>query len=250
MGTGIVSILLSGWGVSPWYALTYGLWVGFTLAIRLDLPEPLAYAFVSAAILASVRGKSILSWAFFGLALFTKEVTILFVAAAGLSALIHRRWNDVLGLTLFTIVPFTLFQTWLWFTFGKPGIGSGGAMATSFEFVPFMGFLRIGFDSWIYLLAMFVVFGPVIILPAIWGLWASLKKWIGGDVNVVVLALFINALIIPFLPFSTFRETGGLLRFACGLVLAVMLFAGRYRVRRVLNYSLLVLVLNLFLIKS
>jgi hypothetical protein len=250
IGTWVVAVLLSGWGVSSWYALTYGLWVGFLLAIRLDLPEPLAYAFTSAAILALVRRKSLLSWVLFGLALFTKEVTILFLAAAGLSALINRRWNDLIGLIVFAFLPFALFQAWLWITFGEPGIGSGGAMATSFEVVPFMGFLRIGFDSWIYLLAMFVVFGPVVLLPAIWGVWASLKKWIAGDVNVVVLALFLNALVIPFLPFSTFRETGGLLRFSCGLILAVLLFAGRYHVRRVLNYSLLVLVLNIFLIKS
>jgi hypothetical protein len=250
IGTWAVAVMLSGWGVNPWYALTYGLWVGFTLAIRLDLPEPLAYALVSVGLMTSMRRKSVLSWILFGLALFAKEVTILFVAAAGLSALINRRWKEILGLTIFAILPFAVFQVWLWQIFGDPGIGSGGAMATAFEFIPFMGFLRIGFDSIVYLSAMFVVFGPVILLPSIWGLWISSKKWISGDVNVVVLALFINALVIPFLPFSTFRETGGLLRFACGLVLAVLLFASRYHVRRVLNYSLLALVLNIFLIKS
>lgn len=250
LGTWIVAIVLSGWGVSPWYALTYGLWVGFTLAIRLDLPEPLAYALVSSALLCSIRRKYVLSWLFFGLALFAKEVTIFFVAAAGLSALLNKQWRDVVGLTAFALLPYAIFQIWLWQIFGRPGFGSGGAMATAFELIPFMGFFRIGFDSQVYLLAMFVVFGPVIILPSIWGIWASLKKWISGDVNVVVLALFINALAVPFLPFSTYRETGGLLRFACGLVLAVLLFAARFKVSRVLNYGLLVIVLNIFLIKS
>ncbi len=33
-----------------WYALIYGLWAGFTLAVRLDLPEPLAFALVAAAL--------------------------------------------------------------------------------------------------------------------------------------------------------------------------------------------------------
>jgi hypothetical protein len=57
-------------------------------------------------------------------------------------------------------------------------------------------------------------------------------------------------MMIAFLPYSTARETGGLLRFACGLVLAVLLFAARYRQRRALNYSFLWIVLNVFLLKS
>jgi hypothetical protein len=60
----------------------------------------------------------------------------------------------------------------------------------------------------------------------------------------------LNCLAIVFLPYSTFRETGGLLRFSCGLVLATLLFASRYQLRRVLNYSRLWLVLNVFLLKS
>jgi hypothetical protein len=55
---------------------------------------------------------------------------------------------------------------------------------------------------------------------------------------------------MAFLPFSTYRETGGLLRFACGLVLAMVLFAARFRLRKVLNYSLAWMVLNAFLFKG
>jgi len=51
------------------------------------------------------------------------------------------------------------------------------------------------------------------------------------------------------LPFSTFRETGGLLRFACGLVLALLLFAGRSQSKRALNYTVFWLALNAFLLK-
>jgi hypothetical protein len=123
-------------------------------------------------------------------------------------------------------------------------------MATPFEIIPFLGFMRIGQYSQLYLLAMLVVFGPAVILPALWGIWAALKRLLAGEMNFVVLALLLNALLIPFLPFSTFRETGGLLRISCGLVLALTLFAGRYRLWRVLNYSYLLLVLNVFLLKS
>jgi len=67
---------------------------------------------------------------------------------------------------------------------------------------------------------------------------------------VLVLGLFLNALSIAVLPFSTFRETGGLIRFACGLVLSVLLFAARYRQLRILRYSFFWLVLSIFLFKS
>ena len=250
IGTWIVGDLLLRWGMSPWYAMTYGLWVGFTLSVRLDLPEPLAYALIAGALLAQERKKNLISWVLFGLALFAKEVTILFVAAALLSLLVQKKWRHLFSLAAISILPYCLFQFWLFRVFGQPGIGSGGAMATSFEFVPFMGLLRIFSSSVIYGFAMFIVFVPSLVLPAIWGIVASIRKLIDRDTNVVVFALLLNALAIAFLPFSTFREPGGLLRFACGLVLAVLLFAGRYAIKRVLRYSQLWIVLNVFLVKS
>jgi hypothetical protein len=184
------------------------------------------------------------------LALFAKEVTLIFLVAALISALLNRRWIDVAGLGLVAILPYGLFQFWLWRVFGQAGLGSGGAMATSFEVIPFMGLLRIGLYSPAYLAAMLAVFGPAIVLPSLWGLWAGTKKLLSGDMGIIVLALILNAMVMLFLPFSTYRETGGSLRMACGLVLSILIFSSRYRMRKVLNYSLLWLVLNAFLLKS
>ncbi len=248
-GTWIVARLLAGWGINPWYALVYGLYAGFVLAVRLDLPEPLAYGLIAAGLLAHEQKKPVLSWIFYGLALFAREVTVVFVVAQFIADLIHQRWRDVFGLSCLAFLPYLLFQVWLWRQFGQFGLGSGGLMATSFEWIPYMGLFRIGFDSIPYLLAMLVVFGPAVVLPSIWGLFHAGKKWLSGERNVIVLALFLNALVIATLPFSTFRETGGLMRFACGLVLAVLLYSGRYHLGRVLNYSPLWLVLNVFLLK-
>lgn len=249
-GTWVVAELLAGWGVSRWYALGYGLFAGFTLSVALDLPEPLAYGLVAGAFLAMERGKKRIAWLLFGLALFAKEVTALFVVAALISVILSRRSSDVVGISLFAIVPYGLFQLWLWRVFGQPGLGSGGAMATPFEVVPFMGLWRIGIYSPPYLAAMLIVFGPAILLPTFWGLWVGIKKWLAQDREIVVIALVLNALIMLFLPFSTYRETGGLLRFACGLVLAVLMFSSRYRLWKVLNYSQFWFVLNVFLLKS
>jgi hypothetical protein len=250
IGTWIVSVLLFRWGVSPWYALTYGLWVGFTLSIRLDVPEPIAYALVAGALLAKERKMDLVSCVLFGLGLFAKEVTIIFVVAALLSAFSQKEWHHLVGLLLISILPYCLFQLWLLRIFGQLGIGSGGAMATSFELIPYMGLLRIWSYSAIYGLAMLIVFVPSLVLPSIWGILASIRRLIDKDTSVVVFALLCNALSIAFLPFSTFREPGGLLRFACGLVLAVVLFAARYKLTRVLRYSQLWIIMNVFLVKS
>lgn len=250
IGTFAVSEYLNYWGVSRWYALSYGLWVGFSLAIRLDLTEPLAYAFVAVAILMSLRQRTIFSWILYGLALFAKEVTLLFLVAAMLSALFKKQWKQLLGLGALAFLPFAIFQVWLWTIFGQFGLGTGGAMATSFEIIPYMGLYRIGYYSQSYLIIMLLIFIPCVVFPSIWGIWSSIKNMITGEVNVVVLALLLNSLAIAFSPFSTFREPVGILRFSCGLVLAVVFYAGRYQLHRVLKYSLFWIAMNVFLIKS
>jgi len=250
VGTWLVGVLLTNWGVSRWYALVYGLWAGFLLGVRLDLPEPLAFCLLAGALLAQERRRLWLAWVLYSLALFAKEVTLLFVAGAFLAAVFNRRWREVLGIGLIALGPYLLFQGWLWIIFGQPGIGSGGAMATSFELVPLMGFIRIAIISPLYFIAMMLVFGPAIIVPAIWGAWLGLSKMSANKHKTLDFYLVINSMVIFFLPFSTVRETGGLLRFGSGLVLSVIMFTAYYRMKKVLNYTFLWLVLNLFLFKT
>jgi len=247
LGTWAVAALLAGFGVSRWYALVYGLFAGFSLSLRLDLAEPLAFALVALALLANQRQRPVLSWLSYALALFTRELTGIFVAAQLLADLFRGRWRQAAGLAVTALLPYGIFQLWLWQVFGQPGIGSGGAMATGFEWIPFMGLWRVGLVSWRYLLAMLVVFGPSVILPSLWGFWQGLLNWIKHDRNVLGLGLFLNAVAVMIMPFSTFRETGGIIRYICGLVLSVLLYAAFTGRKRVLNYSLFWLVLNTFL---
>lgn len=248
--TWAVAVLLVEQNVSAWYALILGLFPGLLFALILDLPEPLAYALATWGLVWLGRGNKWLAWICLGLAVFAKEVTLIFVAATLIDDIVHKDYRSALGLTLIAALPFVLFQFWLFDQFGQFGIGSGGDMATPFEWIPFMGLMRIAAYSLPYFLAMLLVFGPSILLPAMWGLWVSFRTWIQGGRNVIVLALGLNALSILVMPFSTFRETGGLLRYMVGLVLTVLLFAGRYQKLRVLNYSVFWLVLNVFLLKG
>jgi hypothetical protein len=177
------------------------------------------------------------------LALFAKETTIFFVVAQGLSYLLNRRWKDAAGLALVAGVPMLAFRLWLLATFGSLGFGVGGAGATVPVLIPFAGLWGVGTYDRVFQLAVTLLYLPVVLVPALWGLWAAGRRLLGGGAGrseraeFTALALFLNAAIFPFLPISLYIEPLGTLRLAVGLQLATLLFAGRYGVRRALNYS-------------
>ncbi len=250
LGVWAVSRLLEHFGVSRWYALVYGLWAGFLLAVRLDLSEPVAYGLAALGVYLVISGREKAAWVVLGTAIFAKETTALYLAAAMMVYLWNREWSK-LFFSAAAVLPFLLFQVWLWAVFGAPGVGSGGAMATPFELIPFMGLLRIYPFSPVAFFAFFTVFGPSVVLPSLVGAYRSLVSWLRHHrTDILTAALFLNSLIMFFVPFSTYREPGGLLRFACGLVLAWLLFWARERRKRVLNYSVFWLALNVFLINT
>jgi hypothetical protein len=249
LGTGLLALYLKDHGVNPLLALYYGLWVGSLLAVRLDLPEPLAFGLVIAGLVAVDRGRDGAGWILFGLALFAREVTGVFIAAQGLVYLYNRQWRRTGGLLAVGVAPFLIFQGWIKSVFGGYGIGSGGAMATSFEWVPFLGLLRIAEYSPLLLLIYLVVFGPFVLYPAIIGLWNGLKAVIDERINVGSMAYGLQSLTFLFLPFSTYREPGGLLRYANGLVLGLLVYLGRNQAPGFVKYLPVSFVLLVFLLE-
>jgi hypothetical protein len=249
LGTWAVAETLAGYGVWPGYALGYGLWVGLVVGAGTDLTEPCAYALAAGGWLACQRGKDLVGPILLSLGLFAKETILIFWAGVVLADVFRRSPSRrLIGMALGGFA-FGLWQLWLWRAFGAPGLGSGGALATPFEWIPFMGLWRIGAVSFPVLLLFVLIFGPSIVLPSIWGIIASLRSALAGAHQPEVFALLLNAAVIPFLPFSTFREPLGIVRVATGLILATLLFAGRYNLKRPLNYSLfwsglLVILLN------
>jgi hypothetical protein len=239
-GTAAVAGIMLDHGQWEGYALGYGLWVGVVASVGLFVHEALAYGLVALGWLALRRGRP--EWAAVALTLsvFAKETTLPFaLAALTLSQPSHevtRRRRLWIGAGL---AAFVAWQLWLWRTFGEAGVGSGGAMGTPFELIPLMGFARIGAVSLEALILILVIFGPTVIVPALWGVWAAVRRLRFGPSQPEAWALLLNAGIILFLPFSTAREPLGLVRLMTGLVLAVLLFAAVSEARRVLNYSLL-----------
>jgi hypothetical protein len=219
-------------------------------SVGTDLNEPLAYALIAGAWLARHAKRYRLGAVLLTLSLFAKETSLLFWAAAIIDDGLHKRWRLSASWMGLGAVLYIFWQIWLYVTFGRLGIGAGGAMATPFEWVPFMGLARIGLAS-LGALALFLsIFGPTIVFPVIWGATASLRDILRRTSDSETWALLINATAIAFLPFSTFREPLGLVRVASGFILAVVFYAAKRGHRRAQNYSLFWIAMLVMLIRS
>jgi hypothetical protein len=251
-GTAILERLLQAQGVSPWYALTYGLFGGVFMAVRLSVTESLAYGLVLAAIWLERNKHPWWMAATLALAALAKETTLLFAGGYGLWLLVEGRWRDAVRLGLVTGGVFVIWQAVLVSQFGQVGIGSGGAKATSFEIIPYNGFWRIYTDTGS--LRIFLVFAglliPSTIIPSLWALWRSGRDALKRSAHPYVYLMLVNAAIIPFVPFSTFREPLGMLRFIVGLVITVVLYGAFKKDRRTLRYSTLWVVSLLLVLTS
>jgi hypothetical protein len=124
------------------------------------------------------------------------------------------------------------------------GIGSGGARATPFEMIPFMGVLRIlNYGVPIFVVSLFTLI-PVLV-ATVWALWQTGGNLLARRWHLYTFLLFANALIMPFVPFSTYAEPLGIFRFMPGVIIGVLLYAAHRRAKRALNYSYLWIIFGL-----
>jgi hypothetical protein len=254
-GTALLADLLAAEGVNRWYTLVYGLFAGVFMAVRLSTPEPLAYGLALAAIRAVQRDRTGTAVILLALAVFAKETTLPVAAGVVLSFALRHRWRAALGTALAVGGLFGAWQIALWSWLGRPGIGAGGAGATGFDLIPFGGVWRIAADSGLLVFAVLgLVIIPAAVLPAVWGLWRTLRDVRAGRAGLVACLLLANAAVFPFLPFSTYREFLGLLRNLPGLVLTLLLYTAHLRAtrgeQRPLRYSTLWVVLLLFVVSG
>ncbi|HKZ54410.1 MAG TPA: hypothetical protein VJ123_02940 [Anaerolineales bacterium] len=238
-GTAFVLAYLRAHGRASRYALIYGLWVGLVLGIGADLYEPLAYALVAGGMLALSKGRMALGAAAISSALFAKETTLPFWGAMLAAGFLVQGMKRTRAATWIGGALFAAWQLWLWVTFGQIGIASGGALATPFEWIPYMGFLRLASVGLPVFAAYFLVFGPSVVLPSLWGAAVSLRALLSSPPpKMEALALLLNCLFLAVLPFSTYREPLGIVRVATGFVLAVVHFSAARGMLRPLNYGM------------
>lgn len=250
-GTWLLEQLLEQRRASRWYALTYGLTVGIFASVRLSLSEPLAYCLVLGGITLAERERWTWSAVIFALAALAKETTLLFAAGYVLYLLVQRCWRIAALVGTVSVLPFIIWQLILRSYLGTFGIGSGGALATSFELIPFAGVARILTDTPPQSHGgLLIVFGailiPFVIVPTLWALWRCWGDWRSRKWTAYTWLLLVNAAIMPFVPFSTYREHIGILRFIVGLQIVIILYAAENHQTRALRYSTVWIVTILF----
>jgi hypothetical protein len=199
-GTTALAALLSRRGLSPWFSLAFGLYFGQFAAITHDVPDSLAAALVVLAALAldQQRWKTACFW--LAAAALTRELMLVFVAAAALDALVARAseqsapWLTRLGraaLLLGAALPTLLWYVFLVRVFGKNT--SNFSIPTSagqiHQQVSRIGFLEVaGFNP------RFLILCGVLLLPGLVALVWALREvfinrwWVAPGLLLVVLA--------------------------------------------------------------
>lgn len=224
--------LLAQRGRSRWAALIVGLWAGLIGAVRLDLAEPLALFLVVLALWVSgprLDQRILPVTLLLALSLLTKEIAVPFIAGWFAWLIYQRRFRS--AAILFTaLLPYAALQIGLWSAFGTPGIFSGSAEATSFEWIPFAGLIQVAEISLPALAVLFFVYLPGLLFPALFGMTAPLVDFIRRRMQPESLLLFANAWMIAMAPYFVFREPLGILRLASGLILCMWLYAAAKRI--------------------
>jgi hypothetical protein len=214
-------------GGNRWWSVLIGLWAGVIGAVRLDLSEPLALLLTALAVWTAgpeLDRRPAAAAILLALALFAKETMVPFAGGWFVWLLMKKDFGRAAWIAAST-VPFLAFQIWLWRVFGAPGIGSGGAGSTPFEWIPFAGFFRIAAASLPAFAALAIVYLPGLLLPAAYGLLRPAADFLRRRATPEAALLFANAAMIAVAPYSTFREPLGILRLACGLILCLWLYA-------------------------
>ncbi len=250
LGTFFMEATLARQGACRWYALAYGLFIGMLVCLRLDLAEPLAFLLVQLGFWSFLKQHPWQSAAWFGLAAITRETTLLFAAGFFLALLYQKQIARAFAWGACAVLPFALWHAVEKLWLGSWGIGSGGALATPFEFIPFHGWWGLASSDLTAFLLLSVLVFPMAVLPAILSLVASGRALLGRVATPAVLALFLNAAAFAFLPMSNLYEPLGLSRTTLGLVVAVLNFGAERKSRRALNLALFWLITVLFVYKD
>ena len=236
----VVETLLVEQRVSRWFALSVGLCGGMLFSVMGVLTEPLALWLALAAMLLFARGRRMWSACFFALSVLTKETMLIVVAGYLVYLVTQRQLGSFLIMGAWVGVPFALWQIVLLAWLGDLGVGSGGAGATPFHIVPFgalVSLVRGG--GWPVFWVFASVLVPLAVVPTVWAILATGRDILRREYHPWAFALAFFALVIPFLPASTFLDLSAMPRYTTPLVALMVLYAAHRRSRRVLAACLL-----------
>lgn len=241
--------LLARYNFSRWYALSYGLFIGTLMSIRLNLNEPLAYFLVVAGIYALESDRKKWTISAFALAILCKEITLLFPLAFALEYLWKRKYRAATALTT-SLVPFLLWKVVIFFWLHDWGLNSGGAMATSFEWLPYAGWWKLAVINPTGFLQISLVILPLVILPSVLSIRLGVIQLFRRVWTADVFLVLGYAGIIPFLPMSNIVDPMGISRMMMSLIIALIYYGVKRSSVRTLRNCLLFTLTAIFIWKD
>jgi hypothetical protein len=240
-GTWLVARLLARWGRSPWFALSYGLASGVPVALTFDTAEPLTFALVALGMwwwspdpaadrepptAFRARWGQPLGALVFALALLTRELAAFAVAGYAVAALFRRDWRG-LGWAAAAWVPIVGWSAYLSITSNYLGV----SYAQPLEHIPFLAFWNQlnGTPRSLAYAGQYVI--PTVVFGALGGL-ALLRTWRAP--SALLIGLLGNVYLLTFLHAGGYMHQVAVSRYALGMALAAVLWAGSRPPRRLL----------------
>jgi hypothetical protein len=213
----ILGELLARRGASPWLALVMPFSLGYLIAVRADLTEPLALALALGGWLAFEENRPGWAACLFAVGGLTKEIALLFPAALLSWQLLKRGWHQV---ALLAISPLPYL---LWSAILIAGLGTSPMTAhqTRPLLIPFEG-VRYLADP-----VSKVIAGMWVLVPAATaGLWAAMDTWRepASERGRDALLVLILAVFIAVMPQPTWEDPLAILRTGLGLLVAVLIW--------------------------
>ena len=226
VSTGLIScylgILLLRRKASPWYVFVLFLSIGYLLAVRMDLLEPMAFALALVGWYLYENSRPRFAIIFFILSSLTKEIGLVFPFAIAVWEFLHKRPRQAIITLGFSALPYVILFFYLSSQFSVPG---NAVEKITFHLIPYAGFAMMT-DLPSKVLTMIWCIAPSVFF----GLWAirdvlrfyAQKK----DDPVVMLVIFQSALI-SILPLPTWVDPIAIFRFNLGLIISVLLWFAR-----------------------
>ena len=243
LGTYILAKIGKQYRVSTLLGCVFGIWIGSLFVIQLNLTEVVAHALVLASILAWERNKYGTSALLSGLAILTKETTVLYAVALLFG---QHKWSysRVFNFMLLALGPGIIWQIVLLLQFGRLGITAGTQSAGQNMF-PLLGLINAKTEApWAWGVQILWVLVPAIaaVIIGVCLLWKR-TSW------AVAWALVLNGLFIIVLPATSTNYLAHSMRIGLAVVVALAWVVARSgRPRLVLLFTVL-MVLPLMLFK-
>ncbi len=209
---------------NAWVSLVFLAFGGLLFVLFMDLNEPLAFLFVLLGLKFFDQRKLWLSGLFFSLGGLTKEVTLVFAAAAAVYLLVDsRNWRGalkVLGISL------AVYGVWAVSMAAWLGDSIFQAHMSRIEVIPFGG-LRFVNDVPGLIIDLLWVAVPALIA----GTLVFVDWWKTRKISLEMLLVLANVALIALMPRYTWEDWIATLRLGIGLVIACLLYFALHRGR-------------------